>query len=186
MRVIDLFIYFFNTSLILFKTSWRIHSISKESKYTAIFLLLNTETRCIHLRFCHWHLYMCYIFNFRVVDSIPTSFSVPGKVQQFQFRTSGIFFSRVFMIFTLYVTIFRQFTVAFQFFNYQSVQKILEKLGAVRKSCNHKSNMKRIYNKKLPYNCLRQSPTLRLKTYDLKKLRNSVENKLKLKANPTA
>ena len=172
--------------MILFKTSWRIHSISKESKYTAIFLLLNTETRCIYLRFCHWHLYMCYIFNFRVVDSIPTSISVPGKVQQFQFRTSGIFFSWVFMIFTLYVTIFRQFTVAFQFFNYQSVQKILEKLGAIRKSCNHKSNMKRIYNKKLPYNCLRQSPTLRLKTYDLKKLRNSVENKLKLKAKPTA
>ena len=40
-----------NLSLILFNTSGGIYSISKESKYTAVFLLINNETQCVTLLF---------------------------------------------------------------------------------------------------------------------------------------
>ena len=45
------------------------------------------------------------------------------------------------------------------------MQKILEKLLKLRKNCNHKRNINRIYNKKLHYNYPQQLPTLKLKTY---------------------
>ena len=57
------------------------------------------------------------------------------------------------------------------------VQKILEKLCKLRKSCNHEWNINGIYNKKLPYNYLKQLSTLRLK--DSRKLGNSDEKKWK-------
>ena len=38
-------------------------------------------------------------------------------------------------------------------------------------------NINGIYNKKLPYNCLQQLPALRLKTLNLRKLKNSDEKK---------
>ena len=57
------------------------------------------------------------------------------------------------------------------------MQKILEKLRKLRKSCNHKWIINGIYNKRLHYNCLQQFPTLRLKT--LGKLGNSGEKKCK-------
>ena len=44
MWVIDL-------SLILFNISWGIYLISKESKYTAVLLLMNNETQCVNLLF---------------------------------------------------------------------------------------------------------------------------------------
>ena len=34
-------------SLILFNTSWGIYSIPKEPKYTAKFLSINNETKCV-------------------------------------------------------------------------------------------------------------------------------------------
>ena len=43
-------------------------------------------------------------------------------------------------------------------------QKILEKLRKLRKSCNHKRNINRIYNEKVYYNFLQQLLTLRLRT----------------------
>ena len=46
--------------------------------------------------------------------------------------------------------------------NYNHLQKILEKLCKLKKSCNHKRNINRINNEKLHYNCLQQLPTLRL------------------------
>ena len=54
----------------------------------------------------------------------------------------------------------------------QSFAKILEKLRKLRKTCNHKPNINRIYNEKLHYNRLQELPTLRLNTYDLRKLGN--------------
>ena len=59
------------------------------------------------------------------------------------------------------------------------MQKILQKLRNLRKSCNHKWNINVIYNKKLPYKYLQQSLALRLKTLDPKKLRNSDEKEWK-------
>ena len=47
---------------------------------------------------------------------------------------------------------------------YNCMQKICKKLWKLRKSCNHKRNIKRMYNKQLQYYCLQQLPTLRLKT----------------------
>ena len=47
--------------------------------------------------------------------------------------------------------------------NYNCVQKIWEKLRKLRKSCNHKRNINRIYSERLHYNCLEQLPTLRLR-----------------------
>ena len=44
------------------------------------------------------------------------------------------------------------------------LQKVLEKLWKLRKSCNHKWNINGIYKKKLLDNCLQQLPTLILKT----------------------
>ena len=44
------------------------------------------------------------------------------------------------------------------------VQKILENLRKLRKSCNHNQNINGIYNEKLHYNCIQQPLTLRLKT----------------------
>ena len=46
---------------------------------------------------------------------------------------------------------------------YNPVQKILEKLRKLRKSCKNKRNINRTYNEKPLYNCLQQLPTLRLK-----------------------
>ena len=46
----------------------------------------------------------------------------------------------------------------------ETLQKILEKLCKLRKSCNHKRNINRIYNESLHYYCLQQLSTLRLKT----------------------
>ena len=43
------------------------------------------------------------------------------------------------------------------------VEKMLEKLRKLRKSCNHKWNINRIYNEKLRYYCAQQLPTVRLK-----------------------
>ena len=34
-------------SLILFNSSWRIYLIKKKSKCTAVFLLINNETKCV-------------------------------------------------------------------------------------------------------------------------------------------
>ena len=45
------------------------------------------------------------------------------------------------------------------------LQKILEKLRKLRKSCSHMQNIIIMYNEKLHYNCLQQLPTLRLKTF---------------------
>ena len=42
---------------------------------------------------------------------------------------------------------------------YNHLQKILEKLGKLRESRNHKRNII-IYNEKLHYNCDQQLPTL--------------------------
>ena len=61
--------------------------------------------------------------------------------------------------------------------SYNPVQKILENLSKLRKSCNHKRNINGIYNEKLHYNCLHQLPTLRHKTKDLRRLGNSGERK---------
>ena len=55
---------------------------------------------------------------------------------------------------------------------YSHLQKILEKIPKLRKSCNHKRNINRIYNEKMHYYCLQQMPNLRLK-----KLGNSSERK---------
>ena len=51
---------------------------------------------------------------------------------------------------------------------YNHLQKILEKLPKLRKSCNHKRNIKRLYNEKLHHNYLQQLPTLRLKTSEIR------------------
>ena len=48
---------------------------------------------------------------------------------------------------------------------YNRVQKVWGKLHKLRKSCNHKRNIKGIYNKQLDNNCLQQLPTLTLKTF---------------------
>ena len=45
---------------------------------------------------------------------------------------------------------------------YNHLQKILETLRKLRKSCNHKRNINIICNQKLHSNCLQQLPTLRL------------------------
>ena len=47
------------------------------------------------------------------------------------------------------------------------MQKIWEKLHKLRKSCNHKGNIYRIYSEKLHQNYIQQLSTLRLKTQDL-------------------
>ena len=49
-------------------------------------------------------------------------------------------------------------------FDYNRVQKILEKLHKLRKSCNQKRNINGMYSEKLHFDCLQQLPTLRLKT----------------------
>ena len=59
------------------------------------------------------------------------------------------------------------------------LKKIMEKLRQLRKSCNHKRNISGIYNEKLHYHCLQQLPTLRFKTWDLRKWGNSGERKWK-------
>ena len=46
---------------------------------------------------------------------------------------------------------------------YNLLQNILKKLRRLRKSCNHRRNINRIYNEKLHYNCFQQLPTLRLR-----------------------
>ena len=46
-----------------------------------------------------------------------------------------------------------------------------------RKICNQKQNINGIYNKKLHDNCLQKVPTLRLKTYDLRKFGDLDEKK---------
>ena len=51
-----------------------------------------------------------------------------------------------------------------QITDYNNLQKMLEKLHKLGKSCNLKRNINRMYNEKLHYNCLQQLPTLRLKT----------------------
>ena len=38
-------------SFTLFDTSWGVYSISKESKYTAVFLSINNESQCVPLLF---------------------------------------------------------------------------------------------------------------------------------------
>ena len=48
--------------------------------------------------------------------------------------------------------------------NFICLQKILEKLRKLRKSCNHKQNINKIYNEKLHCNCLQQLPTLSLES----------------------
>ena len=55
---------------------------------------------------------------------------------------------------------------------------ILRKFKQVRKSCNYKQNINRIYNEHLHYNCLQQLPNLRLKSSDPRKLGNLGERKL--------
>ena len=49
-------------------------------------------------------------------------------------------------------------------FVYNHFQKVLENLRKLRKSCNRKRNINRMYNDKLLYNCLQQLRSLRLKT----------------------
>ena len=46
--------------------------------------------------------------------------------------------------------------------SYNHLQKILEELSELRKSCNHKRNIDRIYYEKLHYNYLQQFLTVRL------------------------
>ena len=53
------------------------------------------------------------------------------------------------------------------------LQKILEKIRKLRKSCNHKRNIFRIYNKKLHYNCLRWGGPMCPHKKKKKKLGNS-------------
>ena len=48
--------------------------------------------------------------------------------------------------------------VEIKFIHNNNLQKILEKLSKLRKSCNHKQNMNRICNEKLHY-ILQQLPT---------------------------
>ena len=50
-------------SLILFDTFGVIHSIIKESKYTAVFLSINNETQCVPL-LCLSSIYMTYAPSF--------------------------------------------------------------------------------------------------------------------------
>ena len=69
-------------------------------------------------------------------------------------------------------------TSRWKFFR-QSSEKTLQKLRKFRKSCNHKQSINGIYNEKLHNNCSQHLPTLRLKTYDLNKLRNYDEKKMK-------
>ena len=45
---------------------------------------------------------------------------------------------------------------------YNCVQKLLEKSCKLRKSCNYKQHINKIYNEKLHYNCLQQLLTIRL------------------------
>ena len=63
--------------------------------------------------------------------------------------------------------------------NYRYLQKLLEIFRKLRKSCNHKRNINRIYNEKLHYNSLQQLLTFTLETKDLRKLGNSGERKWK-------
>ena len=55
----------------------------------------------------------------------------------------------------------------------------MEKIGKLRKSCNHKRNVNGIYNEKLHNNWLLQLPSLRLRI-----LENSGERNEKLKLQP--
>ena len=61
----------------------------------------------------------------------------------------------------------------------QSFAKILEKVHKLRKSCNHKRNINRVYNEKLHCTCLQQLAILRLKTLDPRKIGNLGERKWK-------
>ena len=54
--------------------------------------------------------------------------------------------------------------IIFNLSNYNRVQKMLEKMRKLRKSCNHKWNINGIYNRKLCYISLQQLLTLVLKT----------------------
>ena len=58
---------------------------------------------------------------------------------------------------------------------YSHLQKILEKLRKLRKSCDHKRNINIIYNEKRHYKCLQQLPNSRLR-----KLGNSPGKKWKV------
>ena len=48
--------------------------------------------------------------------------------------------------------------------SFSHLQKILEKLRKLRKSCNHKRNINRMYYDKLHHKYLQQLPNLRLNT----------------------
>ena len=54
--------------------------------------------------------------------------------------------------------------ISWKFFFRQSFAKNIDKLLKLRKSCNHKRKINRIYNEKLNYNYFQQLPNLRLKT----------------------
>ena len=57
------------------------------------------------------------------------------------------------------------------------MEKIWEQLCKLRKNCHHKQNINRMLNEQLQYNCLQQLWTLRLKSFDLRKLGNPGERK---------
>ena len=65
-----------------------------------------------------------------------------------------------------------------KFFRY-SFAKNIGKTVKLRKSCNRKQNINRIYYEKLHYNCLQKLQTLKLKTLDLRNLWDSGERKWK-------
>ena len=54
-------------SLILFNTSWGTYSISKGSKYTALFLSINNETECLPLLFLSLR-FLTYALSFFLVN----------------------------------------------------------------------------------------------------------------------
>ena len=56
-------------SLILFNTSWGIYSIPKESKYAAVFLSINNESRCFFLLYLSLR-FMTYTLSFIFVNCL--------------------------------------------------------------------------------------------------------------------
>ena len=99
-----------------------------------------------------------------------TSFSITFCVKSFKKNVSRVTFYLLFKCQCLIVFTFRNIG-QYVYYDYlltsNHLQKILEKLYKLRKSCHHKRNISRIYNEKLRYNCLQQLATLRFKTYSL-------------------
>ena len=77
-----------NLSLILFNISFGIYSIPKESKYAAVFLLINNETQCVpllclSLRFVTYILISILLKGYSGTKNFPRSIMTPLPVMPF-------------------------------------------------------------------------------------------------------